>query len=284
MKFSDFNENKQHGTSDFPIEYYYVTEQHPQYEMMPHWHNEFEIIRVISGEFQVFLNGVEYTLNSGDILLVESGTLHKGNPKNCIYECVVFELNMLRRRHSDKVSQLIFPIINRELSVNYRLVEKDSQIYATIGFLLSSIKSQDEFFELDIYSLIFRLFSLLYHEGHLIPHKKNPIQTRQTQSVIKLIDWIDDNFTETITLQKLSEISGLSEKYICRIFKEYTAKSPINYINELRIDFACHEMTINGKNITQAALDSGFNDLSYFSKLFKRLKGITPNKYRRIHT
>lgn len=77
----------------------------------------------------------------------------------------------------------------------------------------------------------------------------------------------------------LSSISGFSEKYLCRIFKEYTSKTPITYINELRIEKACNEMGINKKNITYAAYESGFNDLSYFCRTFKKYKNITPKEY-----
>lgn len=283
MKYSDFNEGKLHGTPDFPIEYYYVNNIHPQYEMLPHWHNEFEIIKVLSGEFHVFLNSVEYRLCTGDILLIEGGTLHKGSPKNCMYECIVFDLNMLRRKKNDRISCILLPIINHELSINCSLVEKDGQIYATATSLFLELHAKKDFYELDVYSIILRLFSLLYKEKKLIPKNNNHPQNKQTKSVINLIDWIDDNFTEPITLSKLSEISGLSEKYICRIFKEYTSKSPINYINELRIDSACHEIATSCSNITQAAYNSGFNDLSYFSKTFKRFKGISPHEYKKMH-
>ena len=56
MKNSEFLEKKQHGTPEFPIQYYFVKSGHPQYVMPPHWHKEFEIIRVLSGDFRVFLN------------------------------------------------------------------------------------------------------------------------------------------------------------------------------------------------------------------------------------
>lgn len=69
--------------------------------------------------------------------------------------------------------------------------------------------------------------------------------------------------------------SLLCRKYLCRIFKEYTGKTVVDYINELRIDNACHEMTVKGMSVTRAAYDSGFNNLSYFCKVFKHYKGVT---------
>ena len=71
----------------------------------------------------------------------------------------------------------------------------------------------------------------------------------------------------------------MHEKYLCRIFREYTGMSPMAYVNSLRIDRACIDMTLHHKNVTEAAMDAGFADLSYFTKLFKRTKGITPREY-----
>ena len=66
-------EKTRHGTAAFPIEYYYVDKMHPRYVMTTHWHPEFEIIRVLSGNFTVYLNNTEFNLKKDDILLMECG-------------------------------------------------------------------------------------------------------------------------------------------------------------------------------------------------------------------
>ena len=96
-----------------------------------------------------------------------------------------------------------------------------------------------------------------------------------------MLDKIEADFDEDITLTELAELAGLNEKYLCRIFKDYTEKTIIEYIHEIRIENACYEMSVTGNNITRAAFDSGFNDLSYFSKTFKKLKGISPTEYKK---
>lgn len=281
MKYSDYNEGKLHGTNEFPLEYYYVTPDNPQYIMSTHWHKEFEIIKVILGSFNLRLNNIGYTLTAGDIIFVECGTLHGGEPDNCVYECLVFDLNMLKRRQNDAITPLISPLIDGSKGINCVIPQKGSSVYSAASALFAVTSNRDDFYEIETYSLLFRLLSQLYKTESISSVSKNPQTTKKNQTVIKLLDWIDNNFTENITLQKLSEISNLSEKYICRVFKEYTSKTPINYINELRIDAACHEMISDKKSVTEAALACGFNDLSYFSKLFKRYKHISPYKYRR---
>ena len=281
MKYSDFNEIEQRGTVAFPVSYYCVTPQSERYVMPPHWHKDFEIIRIISGEFRAYLNNVPYTLTKGDIIFVQCGTLHRGEPDNCIYECIVLDLNLLRKKQNDTVSSFITPVINGRLGINRILNNNDDLIYAVANALFSAMKTKEGFYELEVVSLLLKLFSLFYKENSFFEIKKNQNTSKQAQNIIKLIDWIEENYTEIITLEKLSEVSGLNPKYICRIFKEYTSKTPINYINEKRIEAACHEMTMNGSSVTKAAYDCGFNDLSYFSKIFKTHKGITPKEYKK---
>ena len=276
MKNSEFLEKKQHGSPEFPIQYYYVKSGHPQYVMPPHWHKEFEIIRVLSGDFRVFLNNVEYRLKGGDVLLVNGGALHRGEPKRCAYECLVFDLSMLRRQHNDAVQRFLAPLINASAEIGRPLYQGDRNI---INALFEAMKEPTPGVELKVYGQLFSLLYQLYSEDCIVPAVKSA-HAHQTETVAKILDWIEKNYTEPITLEKLAEISGLSAKYLCRIFKEYTSKTVIRYVNELRINHACHEMA-SGKNSTQAAFDSGFNDLSYFCKTFKAYTGVTPSAYKK---
>ncbi len=67
----------------------------------------------------------------------------------------------------------------------------------------------------------------------------------------------------------------------CRFFKEMTNRTPIEYLVFYRIERACEELSYGEKSITEVALDCGFNDLSYFIKTFKKLKGVSPKQYQK---
>ena len=80
---------------------------------------------------------------------------------------------------------------------------------------------------------------------------------------------IEQNYTEHITLEQLASVAKTDSKYLCRFFKEYTGNSPIEYVNRLRVERACLCMAAGYDSLTAAALDNGFNDISYFCKIFK---------------
>lgn len=278
MKYADLIEKKRHGSINFPIQYYYADENIPYYVMTAHWHNEFEVMRVLSGSLKVFLNNNPYILTTGDILIVPGKTLHRAEPKACVYECIVFDLNMLSRSKNDAAAKYISSLIEGTSIIENPLCRDKDNLHSSINSLFELMKSESKYFELEIYSALFRIISQLYVHDKIIPNISSS-RNHRYQTISNLIDWIEKNFLKPITLEELSSVSGLSPKYLCRTFKEYTSKPIIKYINDLRVENACFEMSVNKKNVTQAAFDSGFNNLSYFCKTFKNLKGVTPTEY-----
>ena len=283
MKNSEYSEEKRHGLRPFPIEYYYLTDAHPQYVMPPHWHKEFEILRVISGRFTLYLNNTEHILSDGDVIFYGSEILHRGIPEDCVYECLVFDCSLLGKRQSGSIDGIIAPLLRGEMELHSKIRKEDSDLCSYVGELFETMRQREEYYELRTLSLLFAIFHGLYVGEYIKTSKKKSSVPKQTRIVISTLSWIEDHYNEQITLERLAKVSGLNEKYLCRIFREYTSKSPINYVNEFRIDCACRLMTVEGRTVTQAAYDCGFNDSGYFSKLFRKYKGISPTEYRKTY-
>ena len=281
MDFHALNEKTQRGYSDFPIQFYGVTEKHPRYEMPLHWHKEFELIRVLSGTFHVFLQNTEYTMQAGDVALVSSGALHRGTPENCTYECIVFDLNMLRRYPGDKISAWLSAIKNGEASALGYYPKGSRDFCQTVHALFDCLRDEPPYYELTVYSLLYGLFGALHQEDVIQIGTASPHRNRQADTMRLLLNWIEVHFREPITLSQLGEIAGVNEKYLCHLFKDFTDCTPIDYINKLRVEQALREIQENHLSITEAAFESGFNDLSYFSRTFKKYKGHSPSFYKK---
>ena len=120
MKYFDYKENKQHGTFDFPIEFYHVTPNHSRYNMPYHWHTECEIIRILEGEFILFIDKEKILAKKNDIIFVHSGIFHGGLPNDCIYECIVFDMKLLLKDNNACTKQ-IYDIVNHNKVIAYKL-------------------------------------------------------------------------------------------------------------------------------------------------------------------
>ncbi len=277
MKYSDYNEKKQHGAPDFPIQLYRADHSHPQYVMPLHWHKELEIIRVLSGRLTLFVNNIKYELSQGDIAFVSCGFLHHGEPNHCVYECIVCDLAMLTKKSSSLYSSYIDPLI-LSLAAITPLPDLSEELTVSIHTLFDILAAKSPYFELNTAGQLLTIIGGLY-QNDLITRQVSAVTGTQTHRITALVQWIERNHSEVITLSQLATLSGLSPNYLCRIFKEYTGKTPMEYINFVRIEHVCHELRSGQTNITEAAENNGFNDISYFCKVFKKHMGLSAKQY-----
>lgn len=104
---------------------------------------------------------------------------------------------------------------------------------------------------------------------------------RRLLAVEKVIDHIDQNYMEELSLDALAHMAGMSLSTFKRSFRSVTGTSPIDYLMQTRLTRACHLLRTSEINITDAALSSGFNDSNYFARVFRQRMGTTPREWRR---
>lgn len=115
----------------------------------------------------------------------------------------------------------------------------------------------------------------------LQPVSASAPQASSEQLVDKIDEYMRLHLSAPLTLQSLSEQTGISKMHLCRIFKKCKSTTPIDYFNNLRIDHAKKLLTeFSAMPLREIAEGLGFNDTYYFSKVFKRLTGISPSDYR----
>lgn len=278
MKYAEYKEDKKHGSADFPLQYYFVDDSHPQYVMPLHWHREFEVLRVLEGSLSLYINNTQHTLTAGDVAVIPSGALHRGDPYVCTYDCAVFDFDMISGFKVGVIGDMIRQLSSSEIDLSVIGANERGIIYE----LLDTVSSQNDYYELKAAALVTELAHMLYSIGAVRQssgEKERFVHRRAVMTL--LIDKIEKEYTHKITLESLASIAQINEKYLCRFFKEFTGQTPIDYINRLRIDRACYEMSVNNLNVTEAVYECGFNELSYFSKIFKKYKGISPGVYRK---
>lgn len=100
----------------------------------------------------------------------------------------------------------------------------------------------------------------------------------------RLKSYIEYHYTDNVSVQQLSDYFGISYNTIERRFKESIGCSPVQYIAEMRVKKACEYLSHTTLNLDEIATAVGYQDKYYFSKVFKRLKGITPGAYRRANS
>ena len=279
MKFFDFKGDKQHGRFDFPIEFYHVDQSHPRYDMPYHWHTQCEIIRILKGEFLITIDYKKILAKKGDILFIQAGILHGGTPNNCIYECIVFDINLLLKQNH-ACTKLLQDIIHNNKIINPKMPSNILALNLNCEFLFDSLSSQYEGYEFITQGSLYNFLGIILQNK--LYTVNNNMSLRTNDKIIlfkKVLLFIEENYTQTLSLNDLSKVAGMTPKYLCKFFNNMSNKTPIEYLNFYRIEIACEQLLSTDLSVTDIAINCGFNDVSYFIKTFKKYKGITPKQY-----
>lgn len=279
MHYIKYKETKQHGTPNFPAGYYHVTRNHPQYAMPYHWHEELELIHIISGTFHITINETTFQAGPGDVLLVNSGFLHGGTPWDCIYECLVFPVSLLFNRTYS--SPFLTRLDQQDLILkDYFPQSEHSPVSALAVRLFAQMREKGEGNELRCLGLLYALMGILLSEESYLPTDKSDLSSHKNIYLLKnALNYIENHYSEKIQLNALAKTAGMSPKYFCHFFSEMTGRTPIDYVNYYRIQRACYHLVNTSSSITETAMACGFNDVSYFIRTFKKYKGISPRQY-----
>lgn len=280
MHYLDYNESKQHGTIDFPVEYYYVDEQHPRYVMPYHWHKEYELIRILEGRFTISLGGITYDAAAGDMIFVSEGLIHGGTPHNCLYECIVFDLKSLFM-HGSAMKQYMTQITRHTITVQSHFTRADASLCEVANRLFLSMNQKASAYELNSAGALYSFFGILFQkELYTINSEADKRSLKKATQLKAVLEYIENHFSEEITLEAMSRMAGMSPKYFCRYFKTFLHKTPIEYLNHKRIEQACYELNVLDHSVTEVGYNCGFHDTSYFIRIFKKYTGITPKQMK----
>lgn len=281
MRTLDYHESIQRGSLDFPLDYHHITDSHPRYQMPYHWHEECEILHVIKGVFTLTVDDSAHTLREGDVAFIGTGCLHGGTPEGCEYECVVFDMRLLMRA-SDHCKQYISDILYGRIRVRPHFAADSAEIRLALAPMFDALRAQTDGCALITLGCLFMFVGEIYRLGSYTSMPSSAaMEAASALRLKKVFELIETRYRQPLSLAQLSAAVGMSPKYFCRFFRQTTHRTPMDYVNYYRVEQACYQMDATDCNVTEAALDNGFDDVNYFIRVFRRYKGITPGQYLR---
>ncbi len=275
-----YNELKQRGTVDFPIELHIINKAHIRYEMTSHWHSEIEIIRVIDGTLNVRLDNRSYTAAKNDIIFVNPETIHSGQPEMCDYECIVLSMDLLSVKNNS-CRYFFEGLMNGEHKITEFIPAGDGEINNAIAEVFGEMSKKSSGYKFRVIGALYSLFGVII-DGHFYSSVSGEVHSDKNMPKLKkVLSFIRSNYDSQISLDDMAAVAEMSSKYFCSFFRNMTRQTPVEYLNTYRIEKASKLLLSTDISVTDIAYSTGFNDLSYFIKTFKAIKGITPAKYRK---
>ncbi len=272
----DYNEKVTHEMKHLPLSFYHVDEKHARYHAPLHWHRPSEIVRVLSGTLEIYLNDQKVTASSGDIIYINREVIHGFAPTNCIYEAINFDIKELLLRTSFCQEGLrIFA--SKHIIVNPFCLREDAKLHALADHLFSVSSIQTGEHDLLILGALFELLGTICLKQQYTENAKIHTQAKVFKP---LLEFIENSYMKPISLTEMAQVSGMSTSHFSVLFRDLFNQTPVDYLNSYRIERACIFLLNSDLPVTEIAYQCGFNDSAYFVKVFKKYKNITPKKYR----
>lgn len=286
----DLREKVYHGTDQFPVSLYEVSNSTPDSQILPcHWHEHFEILHINEGIGHFKIDGRNYTLCQGQAVIINSRELHSGYTTDnqiCNYDAFVFDLKFLQNILDDVCTEeYIKPLLLKEKKFTNLIcpMEGEKQCLEIIHSMLSACKEQAPHNKLYIKAQLYSLLFTLYSANAVIDCEAEGSDKPgiNLDAIKDALNFIDNHFSEKLTLEAIAGAASLSKYHFIRVFKAATSMNPTEYINMIRINQAEKCFQLTNMSITEAAASCGFNNLSYFIKIFKHHKRVTPYQYKK---
>lgn len=290
LEYENYKEKTEHGSLEFP----YIT--YPcsiplDFPSVPlHWHEEAEIIYFKKGRGILTIDFNRYEVSAGTIALILPGQLHSieqcdfaAESSSMEYENIIFHPSLLLSKQNDICStRFIAPIFTGELAVP-SLFSPDMPFYDAIAACIDANDAASDKrpfgYPLIIKGQLFLFFSLLLQN-----QKETPLPSASHKSLDKMkiiLKYVENHYREKITIEEAAKETNLSASHFMKYFKTTSGTSFINYVNDYRLTMAQHLLVSSDSSVLAIAEECGFENLSYFNRIFKKRYAQTPREYRK---
>jgi AraC-like DNA-binding protein len=266
--------SKQGGAS-----FYHTKISVPAFEFKWHYHPEYELTYILKGNgYRVVGNSHEQFV-TGDLVLLGSKLPHTWWGKNedgSPSEAIVIQFS----------SAFIEPFLklNEGQAIKDLLAQAAKGIrFESDGLFVQKLGSLGQTKELEsVLALLSLLQDLTAKPATILcPDSYHNVISKKFETRInKVCTYIQNHYAESISLKQVSDLVYMSESNFCKFFKKATSTTFSDYLNDLRINEACHLLLSSEDNVSKIANDCGFESLSYFNRVFLKKKQVTPSGFR----
>ena len=224
---------------------------------------------IVDGMGTVCCNGVTAEVQKGDIFFLFPGVSYSitGNE---LFEYMYISYTGIRAKAEME---------KRNINTTNFVFKNFCEIYPL--WVLAKGYHRDD---MELISKSLLLYALARISGGTENHEKMELQREPVASLQLIEQYVNENFTDhNLSVEQISSYFSYNKKYISTLFKKHYKVGLIEYINTLRINYACMLIARGNKSVMEIASQSGFNDPSYFAKVFRKKIGVSPSKYISYH-
>lgn len=245
-----------------------------------HFHPEYELTLIVSGNGKRFVGDSVENFESGDLVLLGSNLSHfwrSDKHSEATSEAIVIQFS------TDFVENILGKLPECKNIVSMLTTAKSGITFnASFAPLLENLITEKSL------KRLFLLIELLETLSQSIDYQILASEyftikpdDAENERMRKVLEFTLDNFQNEVSINDIAELANLTVPSFCRYFKARTRKTYIDYLHEIRVSHARKLLIDNKLSISQIGLECGFQNLSNFHRIFKKQVGITPLAYRK---
>ena len=239
--------------------------------LIAHWHEHIELLYFLDGGCEMLVGGEKFSAEAGDLAVVNSSEVHSFVAKGSVrYLCV-----------------LIYPAFFSDVDVRGVRIRSHIQKDDFIGRLFSDMwqeaRRADAGADMMLKSHTYSLMAYLVRNFSVprLTDAEYLKEARQLKRLSSVMDIINTSYSDHLSTRELAAATYMTESHFCRFFKSMTGVSVVRYINDLRVERAAVLLSGTQDPVSQIAAAVGFEDVNYFARIFRALRGQSPTEYRK---
>lgn len=237
-----------------------------------HHHRSFELYYLVKGNREYFIEDRFFSVGEGDLVLIPQKVFHRTAGKGGLRFLIHFTDTFLEKFFTPAT---LTPLLEGVPFV-FRANEKDRyHILTNLENMLSEYNKPTRNEMLLAGCLYQILFTSACAPNNYVP------QSYANENITQIIQYINENYNHISDIEQIAEHFFISKFYLCRLFSRNLGISLVAYLNTIKIREACHMLITSNANMTEVSMECGFNSPSYFCKVFKAEKGMSPTEYRK---
>lgn len=247
------------------------------------WHEQIEILYFHQGEATVFCGTKSFEARGGDVVFINPCETHqilylRAEP---LYDCLIIDADLYCDSRKGICETRYFDfLINGQIRMENLI--RDEAAAAQVRAICREFQEKPFAYEIEIKARLFALLSHLFRH-HLCDGSSFEQMAKNVELYNRIkpaVEYMRTHLSEAVTLSELAQECNLSESHFCRLFRQSTNTSPIQYLFDLRLSKVFYLLKNSDNSIAQIALETGFYDVAYLSRTFKRKFRISPAQFR----
>ena len=261
---------------DFRLRYISMSKYEGDWQSLPHTHQFSELFYVLSGKGMFYVEGKEIPVAPDDLIIINPHVEHTEKTlPNDPMEYIVFGVEGLAFSFShpqgDDAKGYSF--------YSYGSIKKHFINFSQL--MIKEFQEKKPGFEIVCHGLLQVLLVYISREQNVSVISDSSFQLSKECALAKR--YIDANYSKNITLDLLADITHINKFYLAHSFAECMGQSPISYLTAKRLSASKELLVSSNRSIAQVASSTGFSSQSYFSQIFRKETGMTPQQYRKCH-